>query len=30
MTSGNKTDVNLALDTKDFYTSKVGKKKCQI
>ena len=26
MTSGNKTDVNLALDTKDFYTSKVGKK----
>ena len=25
MTTGNKTDINLALDTKDFYTSKVGK-----
>ena len=26
MTTGNKTDVNLALETKDFYTSNVGKK----
>ena len=26
MTTGNKTDDNLALDTKDFYTTEVGKK----
>jgi len=26
MTTGNKTDINLALDTKDFYISKIGKK----
>ena len=26
MTTGNKTDMNLALETKDFYTSTVGKK----
>ena len=26
MTAGNKTDVNLALETKDFYTSNVGRK----
>ena len=25
MTTGNKTDVNLALETKDYYTSNVGK-----
>jgi len=26
MTTGNKTDMNLALETKDFYTSTVGRK----
>ena len=26
MTTGNKTDVNLALETKDYYTSNIGKK----
>ena len=29
MTTGNKTDLNLALETKDFYTSNVGKRETE-